>query len=102
VTSHQKVSVLKQLWLIDTLFSQLGASAPFSFKKIMAYIEQTLDKINEVLLENGCGLYQPDLIEIGNIISDVIVGANLDSSLAAEAVDWINTHREGKNNDITS
>jgi hypothetical protein len=68
----------------------------------MAYIEQTLDKINEVLLENGCGLYQPDLIEIGNIISDVIVGANLDSSLAEEAVNWINTHREGKNNDITS
>lgn len=74
----------------------MGAPAPFFNYTYMAYIEQTLDKINEVLLENGCGLYQPDLIEIGNIISDVIIGANLDSSLAGEAVDWINKHREGK------
>lgn len=65
----------------------------------MSYIEKTLDKINELLLENGCGLYQPDLVKIGNIISDVIIGSNLDSSLAEEAVNWINTHREGGKND---
>ena len=65
----------------------------------MTYIERTLDKINSILLENGCGLYQPDLIDIGNIISDVIIASNLDSSLTSEAVDWINTHREGGKND---
>ena len=62
----------------------------------MSYIENTLDKINEILLENGCGLYQPDLVSIGNIISDAIIAANLDSSLTGEAVDWINTHRDDK------
>lgn len=65
----------------------------------MSYIEKTLDKINEILVENGCGLYQPDVVDIGNIISDVIIASNLDSSLASEAVDWINTHREGGKND---
>ena len=65
----------------------------------MSYIENTLDKINEILLENGCGLYQPDLTEIGNIISDVIIASNLDSSLTGEAVNWINIHREGGKND---
>ena len=62
----------------------------------MSYIDRTLDKINEILLDNGCGLYQPDLVDIGNIIADTIIASNIDSSLFGEAMDWINTHREGK------
>ena len=66
----------------------------------MTYIERTLDKINEVLLDNGCGLYQPDLISIGNIISHSIIAGNLDSSIVEEASNWIYTH-QGENNDTT-
>jgi hypothetical protein len=63
----------------------------------MSYIEKTLDRINEILLENGCGLYQPDLHDIGDILAEVIISANLQASLVDEASAWLNTPHEGYN-----
>lgn len=60
----------------------------------MKYIENTLDRLNEILIQNGCGLYHPAMIEIGNILSDVIIGANLDSSLVDDALEWNNFYRD--------
>lgn len=61
----------------------------------MDYIEKTLDKINEILLDNGCGLYKPDLVEIGNIIANTIIASTVDSTLKEEAIQWFKVHLGG-------
>ena len=52
----------------------------------MSYIGQQTDKILTVLEVNGCSLYPPDVNIISKIIAEAVVAANLDSSLAEEAV----------------
>lgn len=58
----------------------------------MNYVEQTIDRINGILLDKGCGLYEHELIDIGYIISNAIMAGRLDSSIVADAETWINKH----------
>lgn len=62
----------------------------------MTYIDRQLDKIQQHLLERGCGLCQEDMAEIGNIIANAIIAGQIDAGLAKEAIKWGEHYREQK------
>lgn len=66
----------------------------------MSYIDNQVQNITEILLEVGCGIYHPTSEKIRGILCETIIAANLDSSLAADAIDYLNREENdttGKN-----
>lgn len=53
------------------------------------YIDTTLDRINEILLEKGCGLYQNDLKDIGYIVANAIMAGIIDTSIIEDTEHWL-------------
>lgn len=55
----------------------------------MNYIDKTLDRINSILLEKGCGLYQSDLNDIGYIVANAVMAGIIDTSVIEDTEQWI-------------
>lgn len=55
----------------------------------MNYINTTLDRINSVLLEKGCGLYQSDIKDIGYIVANAIMAGIIDTSIIEDTEQWL-------------
>lgn len=63
----------------------------------MSKLSTTLDTINELLVSRGCGLYEPDLNEIGEIIAVMLITHNT-HILKEDAIQWLNNRGNHKDN----
>lgn len=62
----------------------------------MNYIDKTLERINGVLLEQGCGLNQPELKDIGYIVANAIMAGIIDTSIIADTEQWLTNNQDTK------
>lgn len=61
----------------------------------MNYVDTTLDRINGMLLDKGCGLTQDDLIDIGYVIATAIMSGIIDTTVIQDVEKWINLNQSG-------
>jgi len=62
----------------------------------MNYIDKTIGRINGVLLEQGYGLSQSELKDIGYIVANAIMSGIIDTSIIEDTEQWLTNNQDTK------